>query len=39
MHTPWMTFFDLEWLNKVATCAICDTCGYIHWFLPPESKE
>lgn len=33
MNTTGFTFFDLDWLNKSATCYICDDCGYIHWFL------
>jgi hypothetical protein len=36
LHTPWASFFDVEWINRVATCAICAECGYIHWFLPPR---
>jgi hypothetical protein len=33
MNTTGFMFFDLDWLNKSATCYICDDCGYIHWFL------
>ena len=39
LHTPWFTFFNVEWLGRIATCAICASCGYIHWFVPPESKK
>lgn len=33
LHTSGLTFFDLEWLNRSATCYVCDHCGHIHWFL------
>lgn len=33
MNTPGMTFFGVEWLNKAATNYICDSCGYVHWFV------
>ena len=36
LHTPLMTLLNLEEFNRVANCAICSRCGYIHWFLPPE---
>lgn len=36
MHTPWFTFLGYEWLNKVATSAVCESCGYVHTFLPPK---
>ena len=34
LNTPGLTFFDLDWANASATCAVCANCGYIHWFLP-----
>jgi hypothetical protein len=36
LHTPGLTFFDLEWLNRSAHCFVCDRCGHMHWFLPKE---
>ncbi|MGB5811226.1 MAG: hypothetical protein WBG86_11885 [Polyangiales bacterium] len=33
LNTAVMSFFDVEWLNPEATCLICDSCGYVHWFL------
>ncbi len=36
LHTPGLTFFDLEWLNRTARCFICDQCGHVHWFLPKD---
>lgn len=32
MQTTGMTFFDLDWANKSAEGAICDSCGYVHMF-------
>jgi len=28
-----MTFLNLDWLNEGAINYICDTCGYILWFI------
>jgi predicted nucleic-acid-binding Zn-ribbon protein len=39
LHTPMMTLLDLEAWNGIADCAICDRCGYIHWFVAPPSAE
>jgi predicted nucleic-acid-binding Zn-ribbon protein len=39
LHTRTATFFDMDWLNAAAICAVCDNCGYIHWFLPPPAKQ
>jgi hypothetical protein len=36
LHGGVATFFEFEWLGPTADCAICATCGYIHWFLPPK---
>ena len=33
LNTAVMSFFDVEWLDPQATCLICDSCGYVHWFL------
>lgn len=33
MNTKGMTFLNLDWANKCATNYICNTCGYVHWFL------
>jgi len=33
MNTPGMTFFGLEWANKEATNYICESCGYVMWFM------
>jgi len=33
MNTTGMTFFNLDWANKSATNYVCDSCGYVHWFL------
>ena len=33
MNTPKMTFFKLDWANKRAQNYICNSCGYVHWFM------
>lgn len=39
LHTRMASFLNFDWMNASATCAICDHCGYIHWFIPPPAKE
>ena len=34
MNTPGLTFFGLEWANKTAVNYVCNSCGYVLWFLP-----
>ena len=34
LNTSVATFFSLDWANASADCYVCDSCGYIHWFLP-----
>lgn len=36
LHTPFMTFLNLEEFNRISDCAICARCGYIHWFITPD---
>ena len=33
LHSPGRTFFNLEWTDKTATCFVCSSCGYLHWFM------
>ncbi len=33
LHGPVATFFNTEWLGKVADCRVCKSCGYMHWFV------
>ena len=33
MNTAGATFFNFEWANKAATNYVCDSCGYVYWFL------
>jgi len=33
MNTTGMTFFGLEWANRKATNFVCNSCGYIYWFM------
>jgi predicted nucleic-acid-binding Zn-ribbon protein len=32
LNTSLATLFDLDWLNRRATCFICSDCTYIFWF-------
>lgn len=27
------TFFNLDWVDRTATCFVCADCTYIFWFL------
>ena len=36
LHTGLATFFNVEFANRSADCAICARCGYVHWFMPLE---
>jgi hypothetical protein len=38
LHTAFLTFLDLEWMNDSADCYVCDRCGYVHWFLPAGER-
>lgn len=33
LHSPTRTFFNLEWTDSTATCFVCSSCGYMHWFM------
>ena len=33
LNTTGLTFFDLDWLNRSGTGAICRRCGYLHTFV------
>ena len=33
LNTRGMTFLGLDWTNQGAINYICDTCGYILWFI------
>ena len=39
LNTPILTFFRLDWLNRVSTSVVCDNCGYVHTFLPHEEQR
>lgn len=34
LNTAVASFFSFDWANPSATCYVCESCGYIHWFLP-----
>jgi DNA-directed RNA polymerase subunit M/transcription elongation factor TFIIS len=33
MNTPGMTFWGIEWANREGENFVCDSCGYVMWFL------
>jgi hypothetical protein len=39
LNTRTATFFSLDWMNRDATCVVCDHCGYMHWFIPPPLNQ
>ena len=39
LHGALASFASLEWLSPKCVCFICSSCGFIHWFLPKESRR
>ena len=39
LNTTGLTFFDLDWLNRSGTGAICERCGYLHTFVDDTLLE
>ncbi len=39
LNTPGMTLFGLDWLNETATVFVCESCGYVHWFLDVNKNK
>jgi hypothetical protein len=37
LDMPMQTLLDLDAWNGMADCAICDSCGHIHWFVTPTA--
>ncbi len=33
LNTATLSFLDLDWANKSATCYVCSECTHIEWFL------
>ena len=33
LNTAGMTFMKLDWMNESARCLVCESCGYVHWFV------
>lgn len=33
LHSAAATFFGFEWTGPSAECYICQSCGYLHWFM------
>jgi hypothetical protein len=36
LNTAGASFFGFDWANRSATCYVCESCGYVHWFLRPD---
>jgi len=39
LPTSFLTFLSAEAWDGVAHCAVCERCGFIHWFVPPAVAE
>jgi len=37
LATPLFNLLDLDAWNRVAQCAVCERCGYVHMFIPPST--
>lgn len=37
LATPLFNLLDLDEWNRVADCAVCARCGYVHMFIPPHT--
>jgi len=37
LPTSFLAFFSADEWNGLAQCAICERCGFIHWFVPPSA--
>ena len=35
LSTSLFDILDLDAWNRVAQCAVCERCGYVHMFIPP----
>ena len=35
MNTRGASFMNFDWANKEADNYVCDSCGYVIWFLNP----
>ena len=33
LNTSVVSFFNLDWANKTASCFVCAECTHISWFL------
>jgi ssDNA-binding Zn-finger/Zn-ribbon topoisomerase 1 len=39
INTARMSFWNLDFLDPVASVHICTKCGYLHWFMSPPVGE
>lgn len=38
LNTAFMSYLQLDFLNKTAECFVCCRCGYVHWFFPENAE-
>lgn len=38
LNTAWMSFLNLDCLDKSADTYVCTNCGRIEWFYPLEGE-
>lgn len=39
LPTPLFDLLDPQAWNRVAQCAVCARCGYVHMFIPPSAFQ
>lgn len=39
LGTPLFSFLDIDEWNRLAQCAVCERCGYVHMFIPPSTFQ
>lgn len=32
------TGFGIDWAHRKATCFVCESCGFVHWFQPSAAR-
>lgn len=38
LNTQGMTLLGWDGFNRTASCLVCRSCGYIHWFAPSPPR-
>lgn len=39
LGTPLFSFLEIDEWNRLAQCAVCERCGYVHMFIPPSTFQ